>query len=92
MNTLEKHQSNSYNPLSALTHVRGPTHRILVQPRLLPIWSRSRAGLKPHQVMQPAPSDARPALILQRKANEGVHPVKTKQTAVGKGPYLNTKP
>lgn len=85
MNTLEKHQSNSYNPLSALTHVRGPTHRILVQPRLLPIWSRSRAGLKPHQVMQPAPSDARPALILQRKANEGVHPVGLRQDKTNGG-------
>lgn len=37
----------------------------LSSPRSSPILSRSRAGLKPHQVTQPTPSDNRPALILR---------------------------
>lgn len=43
-------------------------HLIISAPRASapsPVPSRSRAGLKPHQVTQPAPSDARPALILR---------------------------
>lgn len=33
---------------------------------ILPVLRRSKAGLKPHQEMQPAPSDARPALIVSQ--------------------------
>ena len=42
-----------------------------LQRRPSPVLRRSSAGPKPHQAMQPTPSDARPALILQCHREKG---------------------
>lgn len=55
-----KQKSNNTITGSGLIVGRHCTRMSRVSPRLSRFW----AGLKPHQVIQPAPSDARPALIL----------------------------